>query len=192
MSKNSGANTKITKDMVISDILGQNPQKSQKLAQEMTNFGLHCASCGAATWETLEVGMLSHGKEMDEINKLVDRLNEILSLEIDLSQINLTKRAAEKFKQVCEEEGKAGWALRFGDKPGGCSGFEYVLDFTNKKSDEDEVFHCHGIDVYVDRSMLPRLMGSEIDYLDGLMGAGFKISNPNARGSCSCGTSQSY
>ncbi len=182
----------IHKEMIISDILGKNPAKSQKLAQEMTNSGLHCASCGAATWETLEAGMLSHGKDMSEIDELVIRLNKVLSEKIDATTITLTKKAAEKFKQVCSDENKSGWALRFGDKAGGCSGFEYVLDFTNTHTENDETFHSHGVNVYVDKNVLPRLLGCEIDYLDGLMGSGFKISNPNAKGSCSCGTSQAY
>ena len=189
-----GAGTKdvVSKDMIISDILGKNPSKSQKLAQEMTNQGLHCASCGAATWETLEVGMLSHGKTEAEIDKLVDALNRVLAEEMDLTTISLTQRAAEKFNQVREEDGKSGWGLRFGDKAGGCSGFEYILDFEEKNKEDDEIFHSFGIDIYVNKRVLPRLLGAQIDYLDGLMGAGFKISNPNAKGSCSCGTSQAY
>ncbi len=183
---------KITREMVISDILGKNPAKSQKLAQEMTNHGLHCASCKSATWETLEMGMLSHGRTDADIEELLERLNEILAEEADLTTISLTKRAAEKFKEVAEEEGQVGWGLRFGDKAGGCSGFEYFLDFEEAPTEEDQVFHSHGVDIFVKKTMIKRLMGCEIDYQDGLMGSGFKISNPNARGSCSCGSSQSY
>lgn len=182
----------IFKEMIISDILSKYPSKSQKLAQEMTNHGLHCASCGAATWETLEMGMLSHGKSEDEVEKLVARLNKILTEEVNLTTITLTERAAKKFKMICEEEGKNGWALRFGDKAGGCSGFEYVLDFVEKECDDDEVIESQGVKIVINCNTLPRLLGSQIDYLDGLMGSGFKITNPNVKGSCSCGTSQTY
>lgn len=183
---------KITKEMVISDILGNWPEKSQKLAQEMTNCGLHCVGCGAATFETLEAGMLGHGMEESEIEALVRRLNEVLVQELDLTTISITKRASEKFKAIAKEEGKEGWALRFGDKPGGCSGFEYVLDFSKKANDDDEVLESNGIEIHVEKNAFKRLIGSEIDFLDGLSGSGFKISNPNVKGSCSCGNSQTY
>ncbi len=178
--------------MTISDILGKWPEKSQKLAQEMTNAGLHCVGCGAATWETLEAGMLGHGMENSEIESLMNSLNEILKETSDLTTISLTKRAANKFIALCNEDGIAKYALRFGDQPGGCSGFEYVLDFSDQATDEDEVFLSHGVEIHVEKQAVPRLIGSEIDYYDGLNGAGFKISNPNARGSCSCGSSQTY
>ena len=182
----------ITADMTIDDIFSKFPDKGQRLAQEMTNAGLHCVGCQAATWETLEVGMLGHGFQEEEINRLLDRLNEILQEETDPSTITFTKRGAEKFRAILKEEKKEGWALRFADKPGGCGGFEYILDFSEKPTDDDEVFSSQGIEIHVNRKMLARLLGSEIDYLEGLMGSGFKVTNPNVKGSCSCGNSQSY
>ena len=184
---------KISKDMTIEEILGRFPQKSQKLAQELTNTGLHCVGCQAATWETLEGGMLGHGYAEEEVDALVDRLNKILAEKVDLSTITLTVRAAEKYKAILSEEGKEGWGLRFGDKAGGCSGFEYILDYSEKARDDDTVFPSEGgVEVHVNNKILPRLLGCEIDYVDGLNGAGFKITNPNAKGSCGCGKSQSY
>lgn len=182
----------ISREMTIEDILGGFPQKSQKLAQEITNTGLHCVGCGAAVWETLEAGMLSHGFTEDAIDDLVNRLNIILAEETDLSTISMTKKAVEKYKKILEEEGKANWALRFGDKAGGCSGFEYFLDYSEKAKTDDEIFHSHGLEIHVNKNMTKRLLGCEIDYVDGLNGSGFKISNPNAKGSCGCGKSQSY
>ena len=182
----------ITKDMIIADILGNFPQKSQKLAQEMTNTGLHCVGCGAATHESLEAGMLGHGMSDSQIEALVSRLNEVLAEEHDLSTISLTKRAAEKFKAIAKEEGIESPALRFADRPGGCSGFEYVLDFSDGAEDGDQVFNSQGIEIHVDQDSAPRLIGCEIDFLDGLNGSGFKISNPNVKGSCGCGNSQTY
>jgi iron-sulfur cluster assembly accessory protein len=182
----------ITKEMTIGDILAKWPDKSQKLAQEMTNVGLHCVGCGAATWETLEAGMLGHGMQESEIESLIISLNEVLKQKTDLTTISLTKRASEKFIALCKEEGLSTYALRFGDQPGGCSGFEYVLDFSEAAGPEDAVFLSHGVEIHVEKDAVSRLIGSEIDYYDGLNGAGFKISNPNVRGSCSCGTSQTY
>lgn len=182
----------IYKEMTIEEIFSRFPHKSQKLAQEMTNNGLHCVGCGAATWETLEAGMLSHGFVPEDIQDLVDRLNAILTEKVDTSTISLTKRAADKYRKILQEEGKEGWGLRFGDRAAGCSGFEYVLGYSEKAEADDQVFTCEGVEIHVNRADVPRLIGSEIDYVDGLNGAGFKISNPNAKGSCGCGKSQSY
>lgn len=182
----------ITKEMTIEEIFARFPQKSQKLAQEMTNRGLHCVGCGAATWETLEAGMLSHGFNEDDIEDMVMKLNGILGEKMNPSTITLTKRAAQKYNQILKEEGKEGWGLRFGDKAAGCSGFEYVLDYSQKAEEEDQIFLSEGVEIHVNRGDVSRLIGSEIDFVDGLNGSGFKISNPNAKGSCGCGKSQSY
>jgi len=182
---------KIHKEMTIEEIFARFPHKSQKLAQEMTNAGLHCVGCGAAVWETLEAGMLSHGFSLEDVNAMVDRLNGILAQKLDLSSITLTKRAADKYKQILQEEGKAGWGLRFGDKAAGCSGFEYVLDYSEKAEADDKTFLSEGVEIHVHGADVGRLIGSEIDFVDGLNGSGFKISNPNVKGSCGCGKSQS-
>lgn len=182
----------ISKEMTIEDILGKYPQKSQKLAQEITNAGLHCVGCQASTWETLEAGMLGHGYPESEIDHLVERLNEVLKEKVDETTITLTKRAADKYRQILAEDGKPGWGLRFGYRAGGCSGFEYDLDYSEKAEPDDQVFSAHGVEIHINRHMVPRLIGCEIDYVDGLHGSGFKISNPNAKGSCGCGKSQSY
>ncbi|MBS0604311.1 MAG: iron-sulfur cluster assembly accessory protein [Verrucomicrobia bacterium] len=183
---------KVSKDMTIEEIFSRFPSKSQKLAQEMTNSGLHCVGCGAATWETLEAGMLSHGFAAEDVDDMVDRLNAILAQKVDLSSISLTRRAADKYRQILKEEGKEGWGLRFGDKAAGCSGFEYVLDYSEKAGLNDKVFVSEGVEIHINANDVSRLMGSEIDFVDGLNGSGFKISNPNVKGSCGCGKSQSY
>jgi iron-sulfur cluster assembly accessory protein len=184
--------TRITRDQTIESILALFPHKAQRLAQEITNAGLHCIGCQAATWETLEAGMKSHGKSEEEITRLLDRLNALLEEEVDLTTITLTQRAAQKYLSILEADGKQGYALRFGDKPAGCSGFEYILDYSEKALADDDVFTCHGVEIHVNRATLPRLIGSEIDYVDGLMGSGFKISNPNVSSACGCGSSHGY
>ena len=184
--------TKITREMTIEEILGKHPERSQRIAQELTNAGLHCVGCQAATWETLEVGMMGHGFGEEEIEALLKRLNGVIEEEIDASTITMTKTAAERFKTILKGDQKEGWGLRFGDKPGGCGGFEYILDFAEKQKDDDVLFESHGVKIFVNKKMLSRLMGCQIDYLEGLMGSGFKVTNPNVKGSCSCGNSQSY
>lgn len=182
----------ITKDMAIEEILNGFPHKSQKLAHELTKTGLHCVGCGAAVWETLESGVLGHGFTEEVLEDLLVRLNTIIEEESDPTTISLTKRAAEKFKEYLEEEGLQGHALRFGVEAGGCSGYEYILDFSQAPQENDSVFSCHGVDIHVNKNMVAKLLGSEIDYVDGLHSSGFRVSNPNAKGSCGCGKSQNY
>lgn len=183
---------KIDRQMTIEDILSMFPGKAQKLSQEITNAGLHCVGCHAATWETLEAGMLSHGMTEAQIDRLVDRLNALLEEKIDLSTITMTRRAAKKYLEILAEEGKQGWGLRFAEQMAGCNGFEYALDYSEKAENDDVIFESEGIQIHVNKNMVKRLLGSEIDFLDGLQGSGFKISNPNVRSSCGCGSSHGY
>ena len=126
--------------------------------------------------------MLGHGFTDEAIEELLGRLNNALEEELDTTSISLTKRAAEKFTAILAQEGKNGWGLRFADKPGGCGGFEYILDFSEKATADDEIFTSHGVEIHVHKNQLERLLGSEIDYQDGLQGTGFKITNPNVTG----------
>lgn len=184
----------IHRHMTIDQILSLFPFKAQRLSQEITNAGLHCVGCHAATWETLEAGMMGHGMKDEAIDRLVGRLNDLLNepVEQNSNSIQLTQRGALKFMEILAEEGKQGWALRFGDRMAGCSGFEYTLDYSEKANPDDEIFESHGVQIHVNKAMAKRLMGSQIDYADGLQGSGFKITNPNVRASCGCGTSHNY
>jgi len=177
--------------MTIDELFMKHPQKAQKLAQELTKSGLNCVGCSASTWETLESGCLRHGMDDAQMNGLINKLNTIIAETSDETTISLTKKAAEKFVEIAKEDGKLGWSVRFDEKPAGCNGFEYVLDFSEHPKEQDCVFSSHGVDIHVDQRVLGRLIGCEIDFIDGLNG-GFKISNPNARSSCGCGTSHGY
>lgn len=183
---------KIARDMTIEDVFKKFPHKSQKLAQEMTNAGLHCVGCSAATWETIEAGMYGHGFVDTQIDGLIGKLNQILEEQEDLTTITVTPKAAKKLNTILEEEGKIGWGIRFGEKAAGCSGFEYFIDYSEKPKHGDMIFESNGIQVHVQHTSSERLIGSVIDYVDGLQGAGFKISNPNVKSSCGCGTSHGY
>ena len=101
-------------------------------------------------------------------------------------------RAAKKYTEILEEEGKQGWGIRFAERMAGCNGFEYALDYSEKANDDDDIFESQGIEIHIHKKMLGRLIGSSIDFVDGLQGSGFKISNPNVRSSCGCGTSHGY
>lgn len=184
--------TVITPQMTIEAILSLFPNKAQKLSQEITNAGLHCVGCHAATWETLESGMMGHGKNPAQVEELTRRLNVLLEEESDATTITLTARGATKFLAILAEDGKQGWGMRFSEEPAGCSGFEYSLDYSEKAAADDEIFLQHGVEIHVKKALVPRLLGSEIDYVDGLRGSGFKISNPHVKSSCGCGSSHGY
>lgn len=182
----------ISRTMTIEEIFQRFPQKGQRLAQEMTNAGLHCVGCSAATWETLEAGMYGHGKSDAEIDELLGKLNQLLKEENDPDTITITDIAAQKYKEILAQQGKTGWGLRFGEKAAGCSGFEFFLDFSEKPKAGDLLLESNGIEIHIQHQSAERLLGSVIDYVDGLQGAGFKISNPNVKSSCGCGNSHGY
>jgi len=182
----------ITKDMTIESIFSSFPGKSQKLAQAIQSAGLNCVGCQASTWETLEAGMLGHGYNDQEVESLLAKLNSILSEKEDLGTISMTERAVEKFHEILKDDGRGKTALRFGIRAGGCSGYEYTLDYSDEASSDDVVFTSFNQEIHVHKSMVEKLLGSSIDYIEGLHGAGFKISNPNAKSSCGCGKSQNY
>jgi len=185
--------TTVHRLMTIEEILGMFPFKAQKLSQEITNAGLHCVGCQAATWETLEMGMIGHGKTNEQIDQLVDRLNALLAQPMALDTITITPKAAAKFIEISAEEQKQGWGMRFSEEMAGCSGFEYVLDFSEKAEADDEVIVSNGIEIHVKKALVPRLKGSEIDFSNNLRGdSGFKVSNPNVNSSCGCGSSHNY
>src|ERR1700730_18439125 len=104
--------------------------------------------------------------------------------------ITLTDKGAEKVNEFLSgQSGSTATAgLRVGVRGGGCSGFQYALAFDEQR-DGDTVFEDKGIRLLVDRSSLPYVKGSIIDFVDGLQGAGFKVENPNVIAACGCGSS---
>jgi iron-sulfur cluster assembly accessory protein len=186
-------NQRVSREMTIKNILSLFPNKAERLAHEITRAGLHCVGCHAAVWETLEAGMLGHGMGEEQIERLVERLNALLDEESDPETISLTPLAAQKYREILQEEGKPGWGIRFEERMAGCSGFEYVLDFSEKAGEEDEVFVSEDIEIHIHKNNVPRLKGCRIDYIDdGLNGSGFKIDNPNVVSACGCGSSHNY
>ena len=103
--------------------------------------------------------------------------------------IEVTEAAASKIKNLMEKDGNQSAGLRMGVIGGGCSGFQYNLAFESEARDLDQVFETGGVRVFVDPKSCLYLNGVILDYADGLMEAGFKINNPNARTTCGCGES---
>jgi iron-sulfur cluster assembly protein len=102
--------------------------------------------------------------------------------------VTLTERAARQVLALMEDDDEA-QTLRIAVQGGGCSGLQYALGFDVGAQPGDAIAEHHGVTVVVDRFSLPYLEGADVDYVDGLMGQGFTVSNPNAAGSCGCGKS---
>ena len=103
--------------------------------------------------------------------------------------IVLTDKAVEMVKDAMQREGLAGYGIRVGVQGGGCSGFQYSMDFEEKAKDGDVTLEQAGVRLYVDSMSSMYLQGVTIDYVQGLQGAGFKFNNPNAKNTCGCGSS---
>ena len=103
--------------------------------------------------------------------------------------VTVSNAAAEKIRGLAEGSSEAGdQALRVAVKGGGCSGFQYALAL-DKPKDDDHVFEHNGVSVVVDKVSMQFVLGSQVDYVDGLQGAGFTVNNPNVVAACGCGSS---
>lgn len=183
----------ITKEMPIGDILETCPEA----AGILLSFGVHCVGCRVSAFESLEEGFHGHGLGDAEVDEAVAKINaqleknsseteDVLSEE---AKLTVTDAAAKKLQEMFTEHKKE--ALRLEVQPGGCSGFRYGLDLVDleTKKENDLVIEDNGVKILIDKESLARINGAEIDYLDTLQGAGFKISNPNAKDTCGCGDS---
>ena len=114
-----------------------------------------------------------------------------MSVAISSPNLVLTPTAAQKVAELLDKEGLSGQKdLRVFVQGGGCAGMSYGMVFDElDESGEDVVLESQGVRMLVDPMSASMLSGTEIDYVDGLMGQGFTFSNPNARGSCACGHS---
>jgi iron-sulfur cluster assembly protein len=104
------------------------------------------------------------------------------------SAIILTDKAAGKIKELLDGQDASEQALRVAVRGGGCSGFQYALAF-DKVNEDDHVFEDQGVSVIVDKVSMQFVFGSEVDYVEGLQGAGFSVNNPNVVAACGCGSS---
>jgi iron-sulfur cluster assembly accessory protein len=104
--------------------------------------------------------------------------------------VTVTENAAAKIKELMAQEAEGEISvLRVAVQGGGCSGFQYALGFDRGPQEGDNEVEMHGVRVVVDPFSAPYLIGSEIDFVDALMGAGFAINNPNVEAACGCGSS---
>ena len=108
---------------------------------------------------------------------------------MDSERMTLTDTAAVKAGEVLQASGKEQAAIRVYIKAGGCSGYSYGMAIDDRTLEGDRVFETQGVKLVVDKMSWPLLKGSEVDYVENLMGGGFSVNNPNATSSCGCGSS---
>ena len=104
------------------------------------------------------------------------------------ANITVSERAARRIGEILKGE-PSGTMLRVSVEGGGCSGFQYKFDMEHSKASDDLVINRDGAVVLIDPVSVNYLAGSEIDFVDDLIGASFKVNNPQAKASCGCGTS---
>jgi iron-sulfur cluster assembly protein len=109
--------------------------------------------------------------------------------EVEAPMLTLTERAVEMVKQALVAENLPGHSLRVAVVGGGCSGYQYGLDFDEAASDEDIVLAQGDVKILIDQYSATYLKGTTIDYVDSLNGSGFKFNNPVAKKTCGCGSS---
>lgn len=105
-----------------------------------------------------------------------------------MNSVQVTDRAAKRIAQIVSGSAD-GNMLRVSVESGGCTGFQYNFDLVSDREEGDFVIEKEGATVVIDETSLPLLAGSEIDFVDDLIGAAFKVKNPNATETCGCGTS---
>jgi iron-sulfur cluster assembly accessory protein len=105
-----------------------------------------------------------------------------------MADVTVSARAARRIGEILKGEG-AGAMLRVSVEGGGCSGFQYKFDIERAKAEDDFEIAREGAVVLIDPTSLQFMAGAEIDFVDDLIGASFKVANPNATASCGCGTS---
>jgi iron-sulfur cluster assembly protein len=108
---------------------------------------------------------------------------------ITTQSVTFTKTAADAVREVMNQKNLTGYALRLFISGGGCSGYQYGLALDTNIRSEDVITEVDGIKLIVDEVSIKYLQGATVDYVEGMTSSGFKITNPNAASSCSCGQS---
>jgi len=103
--------------------------------------------------------------------------------------LTISDNAAKRISALVEAEGKPGLRLRVSVSGGGCSGFQYGFGLDDQKNDDDLIFEKGGIEIITDEMSIGFLKGSELDYVEEMIGSYFAMKNPNASSTCGCGSS---
>tara|TARA_Y100000310_G_C20688351_1_gene820575 strand:- start:11 stop:556 length:546 start_codon:yes stop_codon:yes gene_type:complete len=174
----------ITKDSTIGEVVENFPE----VVKVLESFGVHCVGCPASSFETLEQGFRGHGMNDVSIAVAVKKINDVV-VEIKNPvklEVSMSESAVAKLKSLLN--GSESQGLRVKVNKGGCSGFRYTFALGDE-AEEDYILEKEGAKLFIDKESLQMINGSEIDYKDSLMDAGFKITNPLAVTTCGCGSS---
>lgn len=120
---------------------------------------------------------------------IITLVERCMSTEVMADPLVFTESAANKVKELIEEEGNPSLKLRVFVSGGGCSGFQYGFTFDEEVNEDDTQLQKNGVTLLIDSMSYQYLVGAEIDYTDGLEGSQFVIRNPNATTTCGCGSS---
>ena len=164
---------KIKKEMFIGEVIAKYPE----VADVMLSYGLHCIGCHVGAYESINDGALAHGADTKKIEKLIKEMNETV-VDVKTKEISLSDSAAKKFKELLKDDKKEGYGLKLTVlKENGLE--NYDLDFAEKPSSNDEVFEEKGLKIFIDKKLLKKVKGMRINYVEDMMGSGFRIFNPN-------------
>lgn len=174
----------ITKEMTIGDVVQNYPEAVEPL----TAAGVHCVGCHVSAFETLEQGLKGHGMSDASMQAVLQKLNDAVQKKRSAPKnITLSDAAASRITELARAKNAQG--LRVAVTPGGCSGFQYEFELESNQQPEDILIEEKGAKVFVQPETMEMIKGSQLDYLDSLQGAGFKIQNPQAKSTCGCGSS---
>lgn len=126
---------------------------------------------------------------MTAMTLVKDLENPLIAMPLDLPILTVTPLAAGKIREVLSARNIPNHALRVFVSGGGCSGLQYGMTFEGNPQEFDTVVETDGVKLVVDPTSMNYVSGATIDYVDSLMGGGFRIDNPNAVASCGCGSS---
>ncbi len=167
-------------------------------AEIIQSYGLHCVGCHANPYETLEMGARGHGMDDATIATMIADVNGFISQKQQENgthdytsdePVTVTERAGQKLAELLKSQNKPAWGLKLAVVPGGCSGNTYQMSLAETPATGDKVIEAHGARVFLDPASAHKIAGAEVDYVESLQGAGFKVSNPQAKASCGCGKS---
>lgn len=116
-------------------------------------------------------------------------MNALVDITGQSEQLTFTDAGAQKAQEIVRNSGKDNAAIRIFIKSGGCSGYGYGMAIDDRTLDGDRIFEDRGVRMVVDERSWPLLAGSEVDYVENIMGGGFSVNNPNATSNCGCGSS---
>lgn len=174
--------------------LGEFMLKYPELSDIPVKYGIHLTGCSTPTWETLENLARSYmpGVAFDDMLKELNEAAAKLGKEKPSARpeaIDITPAVVNKATEIIKRENKGGFNLRIRVLPGGCAGYTYEFALDDEQTTDDVVIDKGELKVLVDKTSLQALQGSIIDYVETLQKSGFKVDNPNAKATCSCGSS---